>query len=114
MLKLGRGRKLARFVAWVMIASTTVFHDSILWSVDDSDHCLDLAIVGSEDDLFLNAMTQFLLDHIRKDASQGSRMMERSFDRWTRARSCDSKGITLLGFRDPNPRSNSSAESSKC
>ncbi len=73
MVKLGRGRKLARFVAWAMIASTKVFHDSFLWSADDSDLHLDLAIVGREDDLFLDAITQFLLDHIRQNASQGSR-----------------------------------------
>lgn len=69
MVKLGRGRKLARFVAWVMIASTTVFHDSFLWSAADGDRRLDLAIVGREDDLFLDAITQFLLDHIRQDVS---------------------------------------------
>ena len=73
MVKLGRGRKLARFVAWAMIASTKVFHDSFLWSANDSDLHLDLAIVGREDDLFLDAITQFLLDHIRQNASQGSR-----------------------------------------
>ena len=73
MVKLGRGRKLARFVAWVMIASTTVFHDSFLWSAAHGDRRLDLAIVGREDDRFLDAITQFLLDHIRQDASQGSR-----------------------------------------
>ena len=73
MVKLGRGRKLARFVAWAMIASTKVFHDSFWWSTDDSDLHLDLAIVGREDDLFLDAITQFLLDHIRQDASRGSR-----------------------------------------
>lgn len=73
MVKLGRGRKLARFVAWAMIASSKVFHDSFLWSADDSDRHLDLAIVGREDDLFLDAITQFLLDHIWQDASRGSR-----------------------------------------
>ncbi len=67
MVKLGRGRKLARFVAWVMIASTKVFHDSFLWSAADGDVRLDLAIVGREDDHFLDAITQFLLDHIRQD-----------------------------------------------
>ena len=73
MVKLGRGRKLARFVAWAMIASTKVFHDSFLWSANDSDLHLDLAIVGREDDLFLDAITQFLLAHIRQYASRGSR-----------------------------------------
>ena len=73
MVKLGNGRNLTRFVAWVMIKTAAVFHDSFLWSVDDSDLHLDLAIVGREDDRFLDAITQFLLDHIRKDASQGSR-----------------------------------------
>lgn len=73
MVKLGRGRKLARFVAWAMIASTKVFHDSFLWSAEEGDLHLDLAIVGREDDLFLDAITQFLLDHIRQDASRGSR-----------------------------------------
>lgn len=72
MVKLGRGRKLARFVAWVMIASSKVFHDSFLWSADDSDLHLDLAIVGREDDQFLDAITQFLLDHIRQGVSRGS------------------------------------------
>jgi hypothetical protein len=28
--------------------------------------------VGREDDLFLDAITQFLLDHIRQDVSRGS------------------------------------------
>lgn len=73
MVKLGRGRKLARFVAWAMIASSKVFHDSFLWSAADGDRRLDLAIVGREDDQFLDAITQFLLDHIRQNASRGSR-----------------------------------------
>lgn len=73
MVKLGNGRNLARFVAWIMIETAAVFRDSFLWSAADGDRRLDLAIVGREDDLFLDAITQFLLDHIRQDVFHGSR-----------------------------------------
>lgn len=64
MVKLGRGRRLTEFVAWLMVRSARVFHESFLWSLDDADIGSEIAIVGRLDDQFLDAITQFLLDHV--------------------------------------------------
>ena len=67
------GPKLVKFVARHSATMRRLLWDSILWPFDEFDLGMDLAIVGREDDRFLDAITQFLLDHIRKDVSQGSR-----------------------------------------
>lgn len=66
MVKLGRGRKLARFMAWVMIASTKVFHDSFLWAAAGRDLQADLVIVGEMDERHLDAIAEFLLRQVMK------------------------------------------------
>jgi len=64
MVKLGRGLKLTEFVAWLMVRSARIFHESFIWSLDDADIGSEIAIDGREDDQFLDSITQFLLDHV--------------------------------------------------
>ena len=65
MMKLGRCPKLAEYVAWVAIRGLQAFHESCLWHADDCDLRLDLAIVADDDERLLDAVADFLLQHIQ-------------------------------------------------
>ncbi len=63
------GPKLVKFVARHSATMRRLLWDSILWSLDEFDLGMDLAIVGCEDEQFLDAIAQFVVDQAIKKRS---------------------------------------------
>ncbi len=63
------GPKLVKFVARHSATMRRLLWDSILWSLDEFDLGMDLAIVGCEDEQFLDAIAQFVVDQVLKNRS---------------------------------------------
>ena len=56
------GAKLKKFVDANWVKSIHVYRDSFLWSAVDCDLAVDIAIVADEDEQFLDAVADFLLN----------------------------------------------------
>ena len=59
------GAKLKKFVNANWVKAIRVYHDSFLWSAVDCDLAVDIAIVAVEDEQFLDAIADFLLNSLK-------------------------------------------------
>lgn len=65
-----QGPKLVKYVQRHRATMLRLLWESILWSLDEGDVGLDIAIVGCDDDQFLDAVAQLLVDQAIRNRSE--------------------------------------------